>query len=45
MSDPMRRLIGAILLIVAVGVASGQALLASCSPAVGANGVDNAGGR
>jgi hypothetical protein len=36
MSDGTRRLIGVILLIAAVGVASAQALLASCSPPVGA---------
>jgi hypothetical protein len=33
MSDGLRRLIGVILLIAAVGIASAQALLVSCSPA------------
>ncbi len=36
MSDRWRRLIGMGLLVVAIGITASQALLASCSPAVGA---------
>jgi hypothetical protein len=39
MSDHQRRLLGFLLLVVGIGVASSQAFLASCSPAAAASAV------
>jgi hypothetical protein len=41
MPDPVRKLVGILLILVAIGVASSQALLASCTSTATARGVQH----